>query len=65
MLYTLSTAGVYVFCTDHKTNSDYFRIHHTLLGFYTPEMESVECAVQSEYINETLCFILVEGMPCV
>jgi len=65
MLYILPTDGVYVFCTVPKTNSDYFRIQHTLLGFYTPEMESVDCAVRSEYVNETLCFVLVEAMPCV
>jgi hypothetical protein len=63
MFYILPTYGVYVFCTDPKTNSVYFRIQHTLLGFYTPEMESVYCAGRSEYINETLRFVFVGDIP--
>jgi hypothetical protein len=63
MFYILPADGVYVFCTDPKTNSDYFRIQHTLIGFYTHEMESVYCAVRSEYIIETLRFVLVEDIP--
>jgi len=28
VLYVLPTQCIYVFCTDHRTNSDYFPIQH-------------------------------------
>jgi len=32
--YVLPTQCIYVFHTDLRTNSDYFHVHHWLIGFY-------------------------------
>jgi hypothetical protein len=32
--YVLPTQCVYVFCMDLRTNSDYFLVQHSLIGFY-------------------------------
>ena len=32
--YVLPTQCVYVFCVDLRTNSDYFTVQHSLVGFY-------------------------------
>jgi hypothetical protein len=32
--YVLPTQCIYVFCTDLRTNSDYFPIQHQMIGFY-------------------------------
>ena len=45
--YILPTQGIYVFCVDLRTNSDYFPIQHKRLDFIT-ETESVYCAVRTE-----------------
>jgi hypothetical protein len=33
-IYVLPTQCIYVFCVDLRTNSDYFPIQQTMIGFY-------------------------------
>jgi hypothetical protein len=36
--YVLPTEYIYVFCMDHRTNSDYFPIQYELTGFYNRDL---------------------------
>jgi hypothetical protein len=51
-LYVLPTSCICVFCTDFRIDSDYFPIHHSLIGFYT-QTESVYCTVRAGTLSKT------------
>jgi hypothetical protein len=53
---TLASQCIHAFCTDLRTNSDYFPMRHQLIGFIT-ETECVYCAVRTGYFNVSLILV--------
>ena len=47
------------FCTDVRTNSDYFLIHNQMFGLMTGA-KNVYCAVRNEYLNRIQVSVSLE-----
>jgi hypothetical protein len=55
---------IYAFYTYLRTNSDVSSIQHKLIGFVT-EMESVYCAVRTEYFAAVPVIVVCKELNCV
>ena len=58
--YVLPTQGIYVFCVDLRTNSDYFSLQLSLIGFYNRGRECLLCSTDWVFKLDGYSFILKE-----
>ena len=60
--YVLPTQCIYVFCVDLRTNSDYFTVHHWLVGFYNwDSVFTARYVLHSTFCSHSvfMCFVWI------
>ena len=62
--YVLPTQSIYVFCVDLRTNSDYFSIQPSLIGFYNRGREYLLRCTNCVFKSDRYSFVL-KGRNCI